>query len=66
MDAEGLLDRRWFFSWVRHGLGSAALASLLVREGSISAATLPGEAGDPRPHFKPQARRAVHICLVGA
>jgi len=66
MDAEGLLDRRRFFSWVRHGLGSAALASLLVRDGVISAATRLGEASDPCPHFKPQARRAVHICLVGA
>ena len=66
MSTEGLLDRRQFFSWVRHGLGSAALATLLVRDGVISASTRLGQASDPCPHFKPQARRAVHICLVGA
>jgi hypothetical protein len=63
---EGLLDRRDFFSWVRHGLGSAALASLLLRDGVARAAGVPGEASDPCPHFTPKARRAVHICLVGA
>ena len=66
MSADGVLDRRQFFSWVRHGLGSAALASLLVRDHVAGAAALPGEAADPCPHFKPEARRAVHICLVGA
>jgi hypothetical protein len=66
MNDEGLLDRRQFFSWVHHGLGSAALASLLLRDSVASAATGLGEASDPCPHFKPQARRAVHICLVGA
>jgi hypothetical protein len=63
---EGLLDRREFFSWVRHGLGSAALASLLLRDGSARAAGVPGEASDPCPHFTPKARRAIHISLVGA
>jgi hypothetical protein len=66
MNADGLLDRRDFFSWVRHGLGSAALASLLLRDqgGVVSAA--PGESSDPSPHFTPRARRAIHICLLGA
>jgi hypothetical protein len=66
MSAEGLLDRRDFFSWVHHGLGGAALASLLLRDGVAQAATVPGEADDPCPHFSPRARRAIHICLVGA
>jgi hypothetical protein len=66
MNADGLLDRRDFFSWVQHGLGGAALASLLVREGVARADSVPGEAGDPCPHFQPRARRAIHICLVGA
>jgi hypothetical protein len=61
-----LPDRRGFFSWVAHGLGSAALAGLLLRDGAAGAAAVPGEAGDPCPHFPPRARRAVHICLVGA
>jgi hypothetical protein len=59
-------DRREFFSWVRNGLGAAALASLLVRDGTARAAGVPGEAADPCPHFPPKARRAVHVCLVGA
>jgi hypothetical protein len=61
-----LPDRRAFFSWVKHGLGSAALASLLLRDGIVQASAVPGEASDPCPHFTPRARRAIHICLVGA
>jgi hypothetical protein len=62
----GLLDRREFFSWTSSGLGGAALASLLLRDGVVQGAAVPGEASDPCPHFKPRARRAIHICLVGA
>ncbi len=57
--------RREFFSWVRDGLGTAALATLLLRDGAARA-NVPGEAADPCPHFPPKAKRAVHICLVGA
>ncbi len=60
------LDRREFFSWVQHGLGGAALATLLMREGQAQAARVPGEAVPACPHFSPKARRAIHICLVGA
>jgi hypothetical protein len=66
MHEEGVLDRRGFFSWVGQGLGSAALLSLLMRDGTARAAAVPGEAADPCPHFAPRARRAIHICLVGA
>jgi hypothetical protein len=59
-------DRREFFSWVRDGLGAAALATLLVRDGAARADGVPGEAADPCPHFPAEAKRAVHICLVGA
>ncbi len=59
MTSHGLLDRREFYSWVRHGLGSAALASLLLNDRGATADTRPT-------HFAPRARRAVHICLVGA
>ncbi len=51
MTDTGLLDRREFFSWTRHGLGSAALASLLLRDGVARGASVPGEASDPCPHF---------------
>jgi hypothetical protein len=63
---DGVLDRRGFFSWVGQGLGSAALVSLLLRDGTVRSAAVPGEASDPCPHFRPRARRAIHICLVGA
>jgi hypothetical protein len=59
------MDRRDFFSWVRHGLGGAALASLMLRDGTLRAA-VPGEADPPCPHAPPRATRAIHICLVGA
>ncbi|SIO60476.1 Protein of unknown function [Singulisphaera sp. GP187] len=59
------MDRREFFSWVRNGLGGAALAELMLRERIVQAA-VPGESVSPCPHFAPKATRAIHICLVGA
>src|SRR3954454_20334447 len=59
------MDRREFFSWVRSGLGGAALADLMLREGTLQAA-VPGDSATPCPHFAPKATRAIHICLVGA
>ncbi|MEX2187505.1 MAG: DUF1501 domain-containing protein [Pirellulales bacterium] len=63
-DAGRLVDRRDFFSWVQYGLGGAALATLLARDGWC-AAKIPGEAEDPPPHHPAKARRAIHICLCG-
>jgi hypothetical protein len=61
--------RREFFSWVRDGLGGAALAGLMLRDGTLgleARAAVPGES-DPRcPHFAPRATHAIHVCLVGA
>lgn len=62
------IDRRDFFSWARYGLGGAALATLLLREGwgaTGSAPKIPGEADDPPPHHPVKAKRAIHICLCG-
>ena len=59
-------DRRGFLNWVRHGLGSAALASVMLKDGSLRAASVAGEARDSPPHHAPKARRAIHICLCGA
>lgn len=56
------MNRRDFLNWTTHGLGGAALAALLARDGK----TAPGEASDPPPHHPPSARRAIHICLCGA
>lgn len=70
----GAIDRRDFFSWVQYGLGGAALATLLARDGfafagdraaTDSKPRMPGEADDPPPHHPPRARRAIHICLCG-
>ena len=58
-------NRRNFLSWTAHGLGSAALASLMLRERALHAGVTPPEAGDPWPHFAAPAKRAIHICLCG-
>jgi hypothetical protein len=56
------MNRRDFLHWTAHGLGGAALGSLLARDGHAA----PGEASDPPPHHPAKARRAIHICLCGA
>jgi hypothetical protein len=61
---EGLLDRRAWFSWVHAGLGGAALATLVTRDGVARAAEVPGEAGG-LPHHRLRAKRVVHVCLCG-
>jgi Protein of unknown function (DUF1501) len=58
----GNLDRRSFLHFASHGLGGAALASLLASEGNAA----PGESSSALPHHAPKARRAIHICLCGA
>lgn len=58
MGGTPLLNRRGFLDWVTCGLGGAALATLLQRDGELQAAS-------PGPHFRPKARRAIHICLCG-
>lgn len=60
-----LVDRRQLFSWIRNGLGTAAVASLLARERPVQAGGIRGEAPDPPPHTPPRATRAIHICLCG-
>ncbi|MCA9054671.1 MAG: DUF1501 domain-containing protein [Planctomycetaceae bacterium] len=64
-DSRNSIGRRELFSWVRNGLGTAALASLLMRERPVFAEQVPGEAADPPPHHRPIATRAIHICLCG-
>jgi hypothetical protein len=59
------LPRRELFSWVGGGLGTAALASLLLRDRPARAAAVPAEAADGPPHHPAAARRAIHICLCG-
>jgi hypothetical protein len=59
------LDRREFFSWARQGLGGAALATLLARDGLLRAEIVPGQAEDPPPHLPARVKRAIHICACG-
>ncbi|MFO0904547.1 MAG: DUF1501 domain-containing protein [Pirellulales bacterium] len=58
-------SRRDFLTWSRDGLAGAALAALLSPAARLPAAPTPGEAADPPPHWRPKARRAIHICLCG-
>lgn len=59
------IDRRGFLSWAQAGIGSTALTTLLMRDGIVRGASVPGQASDPPPHFTPQATRAIHIVLCG-
>ena len=45
--------RRDFFNWATHGIGGAALASLLTQDGTAKATSL-GEARDRLPALRPQ------------
>ena len=49
-----MLSRRSFLHFATHGLGGAALATLLARDGNANT------------HHPAKARRAIHICLCGA
>ncbi|HTN77259.1 MAG TPA: DUF1501 domain-containing protein [Pirellulaceae bacterium] len=59
------LARRGFLNFATHGIGSAALASLLMRDGLLSAAPLVSEASDPPPHLAAKAKRVIHITAFG-
>lgn len=59
-------NRRDFLSWTGHGLGSAALASLMLADGSAAhAGTTSPQAKDPWPHHPAPAKRVIHICACG-
>ena len=64
-ESAGHFGRREFLGQFATGLGSLALASLLGRDGLLSAAALPGEAADPPPHHAPKARRVIQVFLSG-
>ena len=56
-------SRRDFFSWVKTGLGGAALAVLLREDRSLHAAS--GTSEDLLPHLPAVAKRVVHVVLSG-
>lgn len=57
--------RREFLSWSGQGLASAALASLMLNDGSAKAGVTKPQASDPWPHFRAPAKRVIHICAFG-
>jgi hypothetical protein len=59
------MHRREFFSFASAGIGSVALTGLLMRDGLVSAAPVPGEADDPCPHVRPKVKRVIHIVATG-
>ena len=60
------LTRRHFFGQAGLGLGSAALASLLMDD-SAAGASKTGSDGVPGvPHFAPKAKRAIYLFMAGA
>jgi hypothetical protein len=59
------IDRRNFLSFASAGIGSVALTSLLMRDGTLQAAAVPSEANDPPPHHPPRASKVIHITLTG-
>ena len=61
----GHLNRREFFSWAQRGVGSVALAALLLRDGDLRAAPIPSDADDPPPHVLAKAKRVIQITACG-
>jgi Protein of unknown function (DUF1501) len=57
--------RRDFFSFASAGIGSVALTGLLMRDGLVSAAPVPGEAEDPCPHLPAKVKRVIHVVATG-
>jgi hypothetical protein len=65
-DACLLETRRSFFrSGAAHGLGAAALAGLLARDGR-ALAPAPSDRRPPGPDFAPRAKRAIWLFMAGA
>jgi uncharacterized protein (DUF1501 family) len=64
-----LASRRWFFRECGIGLGKLALAGLLTNSFSrnVAAAPLAENLLAPKqPHFKPKAKRVIHLFMSGA
>jgi hypothetical protein len=60
-----MLSRREWFQWAATGIGGTALLSLLIRDGVVCGAPVPGDASDPPPHHPPKANRVIHIVACG-
>ncbi len=65
MSIDTIANRRSWLSFAARGVGSIALADLMMRESKATAARVEPEAADPAPHFASRATRVIHICLFG-
>jgi len=63
-----LVSRRWFFKECGVGLGKLALAGLLTDAFTRNASAAPAEnlLAPKQPHFKPKAKRVIHLFMAGA
>lgn len=57
--------RRSFLHWTHSGIGGAALLSLMLRDRTLRADSVPSLASDPAPHHRPRAKRVIHIVACG-
>jgi len=51
--------------WSVSGIGGVAALSLLLRDGTVRAEPVPGDASDPPPHHPPRAKRVIHVVACG-
>ena len=58
-------DRRSFLNFSVRGIGSVALAHLLLKDRGLQAAGASENAVPSWPHHRPLATRVIHICLCG-
>lgn len=64
-----LVSRRWFFKECGIGLGKLALADLLTDAFARNAGAAPladNPLAPKQPHFKPKAKRVIHLFMAGA
>ena len=60
------LTRREFFGRSATGIGTAALASLLGRDGMAAQSTMTAGGLADLPHFAPKAKRVIYLFMNGA
>ncbi len=65
MNIDRHLDRRELFNWAKHGIGGAALASLLMQHDYACATPVQSEADNPPPHLPVKAKRVIQITACG-
>src|ERR1044072_9355892 len=61
LEKQNVITRRRFFERSAYGIGSAALASLLSRDGFTQETPR-----TPGPHFPPKAKRVIYLLMDGA